>query len=85
MVAMAIVTSATQKAMSQLCCLATVLKGSPAMKAPTVRKKNGLQSIVEHHSEDTMWFINTWMSYAMSFEENALNIDVGPQGHRVFW
>lgn len=29
-------TSATQKAMSQLCRLAIVLKGSPAMKAPTV-------------------------------------------------
>lgn len=35
-VAAAISTSATQKAMSQLCCLAMVLKGSPAMKAPTV-------------------------------------------------
>lgn len=33
---MAIMTSAIQKAVSQLCCLATVLKGSPAIKAPTV-------------------------------------------------
>lgn len=39
MVAAPITTSATQKAMSQLCCLAIVLKGSPAMKAPTVTQQ----------------------------------------------
>lgn len=43
MVVMPIMTSATQKAVSQLCCLATVLKGSPAMKAPTVTNTKTLQ------------------------------------------
>lgn len=35
MVVTAIMTSATQNAVSQLYCLATVLNGSPAIKAPT--------------------------------------------------
>lgn len=39
-VAVAITTSAIQKAMSQLCCLAMVLKGRPAMKAPTGTQTN---------------------------------------------
>ena len=39
-VAVAIATSATQKAMSQLWFLAIVLNGSPATKAPTVDKAN---------------------------------------------
>ena len=40
MVAEAIITSATQKAMSQLCCLAILLKGSPAMNAPTATEQS---------------------------------------------
>lgn len=44
MVAVAMITSAIQKAMSQLCCLAMVLNGSPAVKAPTVTKKSYVQS-----------------------------------------
>lgn len=38
MVLVPIMTSAIQKAISQLCCLAMVLKGRPAIKAPTVTK-----------------------------------------------
>jgi len=41
-VATAIVTSATQKAVSQLCFLAMVLKGRPAMKAPTATKRESV-------------------------------------------
>lgn len=43
MVVKSIMTSATQKAMSQLYCLARVLKGSPAIKAPTAAKTTELK------------------------------------------
>lgn len=35
--------SASQKAVSQLLCWATVLKGSPAMKAPTAAQETGVK------------------------------------------
>lgn len=52
MVVMAIMTSAIQKAMSQLCCLAMVLKGRPAIKAPTVTKV----TLFSHMNETTLEF-----------------------------
>lgn len=58
MVATPIVTSAIQKAMSQLWFLAMVLKGRPAIKAPTVTKV----SVFSHMNESTLeYYIDRYM------------------------
>ncbi len=79
-VAMAIITSAIQKAMSQLCCLAIVLKGSPAIKAPTVTK----ESLFSHMNASMLEQYGKYRCFCWSYESAAYHQPSELQQHERF-